>query len=200
VLISQTAARLTELPSGAKIGTSSLRRGAQVRMIRADLEVRPIRGNVETRIAKVLQGDYDATLLAAAGLVRLGLEDKISQWFALQEMLPAPGQAALAVQCRDNDERVLGLLSRLDHSPTRRAVSAERAFLSKLEAGCSAPVAAFAYTQSGQVHLSGLVLSTNGRQSIRVDDHDQDPLTLGSQLADEALQRGAETLMRDDQL
>jgi hydroxymethylbilane synthase len=118
VLIARSEARLDALPHGAVVGTSSLRRGAQVRMIRPDLEVRPIRGNVETRIAKVLQGDYQAALLAAAGLIRLGLEDKVSQWFHMDEMLPAPGQAALAVQCRAGDEEVLELLAGLNHAPT----------------------------------------------------------------------------------
>lgn len=198
VLVARSRVKLSALPAGAVIGTSSLRRGAQVRMMRPDLEVRPIRGNVETRIDKVLQGDFQATLLASAGLIRLGLEDKISQWFETDEMLPAPGQAALAVQCRSNDERILGLLASLDHSPTRLAVSAERAFLHRLEAGCSAPVAAFAQTQTGQIHLTGLVLSPDGRQSIRVDGRKQDPLILGRRLAEEALQHGAETLMRDD--
>lgn len=200
VLVARAGQKLTTLPGGAVVGTSSLRRGAQVRMFRPDLEVAPIRGNVETRISKVQQGDYQATLLAAAGLIRLDLEDKASQWFPTDEMLPAPGQAALAVQCRSDDQRTLELLSSLDHAPTRLAITAERAFLHRLEAGCSAPVAAFAHTRFGQLYLTGLVLSPDGRQSIRVNGQDQNPFSLGSRLAEVALQRGAGVLMRDDLL
>ena len=129
---------------GAVVGTSSLRRAAQLRALRPDLEIRSIRGNVDTRIGKVRAGEYDAALLAAAGIRRLGLEQEVTEWLAPETMLPAPGQGALAIQCRAGDDAMLALLAELDDPAARAETTAERAFLRALGAGCAAPVAALA--------------------------------------------------------
>ena len=133
---------LAALPEGAVVGTSSLRREAQLRALRPDLEIRSIRGNVDTRVGKVREGEFDAAVLAAAGLRRLGLESEVAEWLAPEVILPAPGQGALAVQCRAGDERVVELLAAIDDSVSRATTSAERAFLRALGGGCTAPVAA----------------------------------------------------------
>ncbi|MFO0072942.1 MAG: hydroxymethylbilane synthase, partial [Gemmatimonas sp.] len=137
-----TATRLEELPEGAKVGTSSLRRRAQLRALRPDLEVCELRGNVGTRLRKIDEGQVDAALLAAAGLRRLGLGHRIVSLLNAPDWLGAPGQGAIAVQARANDEKMLGILRQLDHAPTRLAVSAERALLASLEGGCQVPIGA----------------------------------------------------------
>ncbi|HSJ93725.1 MAG TPA: hydroxymethylbilane synthase, partial [Gaiellaceae bacterium] len=162
-LVSRDGLSLAELPPGAVVGTSSLRRAAQLRAARPDLEVRSIRGNVDTRIRKVRSGEFDAALLAAAGLHRLGLDGEASEWLAEDVMLPAPGQGALGVQCRAGDGAVLELLASIDEEGTRAATPAERAFLQALGAGCTAPVAALGQSfAGGRVRLDGLVASVDG--------------------------------------
>src|SRR5512139_2045784 len=177
VLISRQYRALTSLPQGACVGTSSLRRSAQLLATRPDLQIRPLRGNVDTRIRKALQnsngaGEYAAIVLAAAGVLRLGLGSHIVEYLSFEIMLPAPGQGALAMQCRADDEATRTLLQPIDHAPTRSAVTAERAFLAGLGGGCSAPIAAYAHSaDSGQqsaISLTGLVASTDGRHVIRV--------------------------------
>src|SRR5919108_5788245 len=142
VLVSKEGYTLATLPQNALVGTSSLRRAAQLLAARPDLKIESLRGNVDTRLRKALEGQYDAILLAGAGLTRLGLGSQVTEWLPLDVMLPAPGQGALAVQCRSTDETTLGLLSALEDESTRRAVTAERAFLSRLGGGCAVPVAA----------------------------------------------------------
>jgi hydroxymethylbilane synthase len=132
------------LPAGAVVGTSSLRRAAQILAQRPDVTTQSLRGNVDTRLRKALEGQYDAIILAGAGLTRLGLDGHITEWLSLDVMLPAPGQGALAVQCRADDQTTLSLLAALEDDSTRKAVTAERAFLSGLGGGCSVPVAAYA--------------------------------------------------------
>lgn len=215
VLISRERWTLDTLPRAARVGTCSLRRTAQLLAIRPDLTIRPVRGNVDTRIRKAMSGEYDAIVLAAAGLLRLGLAEHISEYLPFEIMLPAPGQAALAAQCRADDEATRNLLSKIDHAPTRAAVTAERAFLDSLGGRCSAPVAAYARShpqsfsvaqdtspdlrrRSGQVsnlYLTGLVASPNGRRSIRVSGEGDDPIALGQTLAQRALEQGAEELI-----
>lgn len=196
VLVAVGPHRLMDLPAGAVVGTSSLRRQAQVLARRPDLIVRPIRGNVETRIRKVQQGQFDAVLLAAAGILRLGLADHVTEWFDFDVMLPAPGQGALAVQCRPEDGDVLKLLERLDDATTRAAVIAERAFLHALGGGCSAPVGAYAHMEGQAIHLAGVVARLDGREVIRVDGTGEDPLRLGEDVAGEALSRGAQRVVQ----
>lgn len=153
-LVSHDGRPLAALPSGSVIGTSSPRRLAQLRAMRPDLEFRPIRGNVETRIAKVDSGEFDATILALAGLARLGLEQRASQVLAVSEITPAPAQGALAIECRTDDLSVRDALRAIDDAGTRRIVECERTFLRELEAGCSFPAGAYAEDAGGEVRLS----------------------------------------------
>ena len=195
VLVAKDGQTLDRLPAGAVVGTSSLRRQAQLLAVRPELVVRSIRGNVDTRIQKALHGEYDATLLAGAGVTRLGLNAHITQWLALDVMLPAPGQGALAVQCRADDEATLGLLSAIHSDEVALAVSAERAFLSSLGGGCSIPVAAYATVNGGTIHLTGLVAAVNGSRIIRVEGSGASALELGASLAEEAKSQGALALI-----
>ncbi len=191
VVIAASRTPLAALPAGAVVGTSSLRREAQLRALRPDVNVRSLRGNVDTRVKKACKGQYDAILLAGAGLVRLGLQDYISQWLPLDAMYPAPGQGALAVQCRVDDGDTRRLLIALEDTDTRRAVSAERAFSSQLDAGCSLPVGAYALVQEESIDLNGIVVSLDGKDLIRVREVGQDPEAVGATLAAQALAQGA---------
>jgi hydroxymethylbilane synthase len=156
-------ARLEALPPGARIGSDSRRRGVQVLALRPDVEMTPIRGNVDTRLRKVQAGDYDGVVLAAAGLERLGLVGEARQFFSVDEMLPAVGQAVLAVECRAGDAETLDLLARLDDPPTRAAITAERAFLRRLGAGCKLPVGAYGEASGRRLRLRGLLATDDGR-------------------------------------
>jgi hydroxymethylbilane synthase len=161
-LVSGNGQRLAELASGARIGTDSRRRTAQLLALRGDLRIESVRGNVDTRIRKTESGEYDAVVLAAAGLERLGLLGRASQVFSLDEVLPAVGQAVLACECRSQDEEALDALRRTDHAPTRVAITAERAFLQRLGAGCSLPVAAYAVQEGGRLRLRALLADEAG--------------------------------------
>jgi len=195
-LVSANAYTLSNLPEGARVGTCSLRRAAQVLALRPDLTILPLRGNVDSRVRKVLNGDYDAIILAQAGLTRLGLQAHISETFALNVMLPAPGQGALAVQCRADDFETLKLLEAIHDPLTAAAVNAERAFLSGLGGGCSLPIAAFAEKNNGSIILTGAVISVDGKQAIRLSAVDKDPFELGERLAHLVLERGAAELLK----
>lgn len=200
VLVSRRGWRLSTLPQGAGVGTSSLRRSAQLLAARPDLRLAPLRGNVDTRVRKALNGDYDAVVLAAAGVLRLGLGAHIAEYLSFDVMLPAPGQGALAVQCRAGDRATLELLRVIDDAPARAAVAAERAFLQALGGGCAAPVAAYARlaicNSQFALEMTGLVASPDGRRLIRVSGSDDDPVALGAQLAREALALGARELLQ----
>lgn len=189
-LIAARGYTLLTLPANATVGTSSLRRAAQILALRPDVKTESLRGNVDTRLRKALDGQYDAIILAGAGLTRLGLDEHVTEWLSLDVMLPAPGQGALAVQCRADDPTTLELLAALEHEATRRAVVAERAFLSGLGGGCAVPVAAYATADQG-IHLTGLVSSSDGRHSIRVQARGDDAEELGHSLAREAVSQGA---------
>lgn len=198
VLISAQSYSLAQLPKGSPVGTSSPRRSAQVLAIRPDLEIYSLRGNVETRIRKAMDGQYTAIILAAAGISRLGLDESVSEWLSFQEMLPAPGQGALAVQCRANDHSTLALLAGLEDHQARKSVTAERQLLLELGGGCTAPIAAYAEApnnQDGIIHLQGRVLTHDGRQVINVSGRGIDAVLLGSQLAQQALAHGASELL-----
>jgi hydroxymethylbilane synthase len=166
---------------------------------RPDLQILPLRGNVDTRIRTALQGEYAAIVLAAAGVRRLGFNADIAEYLSFEVMLPAPGQGALAVQCRADDEATRALLQPIDHAPTRSAVTAERAFLSGLGGGCSAPIAAYAHLavsgQQSMISLTGLVASTDGQHIIRVSGLGTDSSALGNELAQQALAQGARELL-----
>jgi hydroxymethylbilane synthase len=195
-LVSAQAWTLSDLPEGARVGTCSLRRAAQLLARRPDLIILPVRGNVDTRVRKVLQGEYNAIVLAQAGLTRLQLQAHISEVFPLDIMLPAPGQGALAVQCRAEDRETIALLSAIHDPQAAAGVSAERAFLSGLGGGCSLPVAAFAEKNDGTIILTGAVISSDGKQAIRLSAVDNEPHRLGERLADLVLERGGGELLK----
>ncbi len=194
-LVARDGGSLADLASAAVVGTSSLRRSAQLRVLRPDVEVRSIRGNVDTRVRKVADGEFDAAVLAAAGVRRLGLEHAVTEWLAVEAMLPAPGQGALAIQCRADDASMRSLLASLDDPQARAETTAERAFLAVLGAGCAAPVAALAVTTTTpRVRLQGLVASVDGRDVVRVSGEGE-PQVIGAQLAQEALGSGADRIL-----
>ncbi|HLW47655.1 MAG TPA: hydroxymethylbilane synthase [bacterium] len=163
VLVSRNNLTLADLPPGARVATSSLRRAAQLRARRPDLAIVSIRGNVDTRLAKLDRGDADALCIAAAGLVRMGWEARVSEWLEPDVVLPAPGQGALAVEARRDDAEVRELLREVDDAETREAVTAERAFVGRLGTGCAAPAAALATVDRGRITLEGLLASEDGR-------------------------------------
>ena len=195
VLISRAGASLAALPPGAVVGSSSTRRQAQVLSLRPDLVVRPIRGNVETRIRKVESGEYDATLLAGAGVLRLGLEGKISEWLEISSILPAPGQGAIAVQCRAGDSATRAVLAEIDESSLHAETDAERGFLRALGGGCSAPVGAFAQARDGRLRLRGRISSLDGTRTVDVESEGEDRERLVAELAARALCEGAAELI-----
>ena len=196
-VVSREGRALDELVEGAVVGTSSLRRQAQLRAGWPHLETRSIRGNVDTRVGKVQNGEFDGVLLAGAGIRRLGLEDAVSEWLEPTTMLPAPGQGALAVQCRVGDEAILALLAAIDDSRARAETTAERAFLGTLAAGCTAPVGAFAeIVRADSVRMHALVASPDGRDVVHVSGVGE-PVELGARLADEARARGADRILEE---
>ncbi len=197
VLVVSEPLTLDTLPSGASVGTSSPRRAAQLRHYRRDLVIRPIRGNVDTRLAKMESGEVDAVVLAEAGLDRLGIRPRTAARIALEVMLPAPGQGALAVQCRAEDQAMLQLLAPLDCARTRRATMAERSFLSGLGGGCAAPIAALATASDvdGSIELDAAVYDAGGEAVIRVHGQGKEAAELGARLAREALGRGAKEVL-----
>jgi hydroxymethylbilane synthase len=198
VLVSRESFSLKNLPMGASVGTSSRRRAAQLLHLRPDLHLLDIRGNVDTRIRKALDGtgDYDAILLAYAGLERLGKLDVITQRLSFDNMLPAPGQGALAIQCRDEAES-LDLLAPIQHAETAVCVNAERAFLAGLGGGCSLPIAAYAEIADGGLLLRGRVNSPDGKQQIDVkaEGSISQAQAIGALLAQKALTEGAAALL-----
>lgn len=191
VLISRQGWTLESLPTGAVVGTGSLRRQAQLLSYRSDLAIRSIRGNVDTRVRKALAGEYDAVVLAAAGVVRLGLESHVSQWLPLEVMLPAPGQGALAVQCRGDDADSLRFLAALDDADLRLCVTVERDFLRYLGGGCATPVAAYARRQGGVLVLDTVVAAADGSRNVRLVSHDANGRRLAHDVAIRALAAGA---------
>lgn len=195
VLIFPGGQGMDDLPHGAVVGTSSNRRAAQLLAHRPDLSLKSIRGNVDTRLRKVSTGEYDAILLAAAGVNRLGLQEQISQYLPYEIMLPAPGQGALGVQCRTGDEDTLKILRVLEHPPTRQAVTAERAFLAALGGGCALPVGALARVQEDEIQLRGVIASPDGAGIQRLSATHTDPVQLGYTLAQQALAQGAGALL-----
>jgi hydroxymethylbilane synthase len=197
-LVARDGAKFADLSAGARVGTGSSRRAAQLMLLRPDVSCLPIRGNADTRAAKVRDGEFDAVVLAYAGLVRLGRTDLVTEIFELDDILPAPGQGALAVECRAEDAELAALLATIDHAATRAAVTAERSLLAALEAGCSAPVGA--YAASGQaaqdrLHLQGVVLGGTGTVRERGEADAADAARLGRELAARMLALGAADLM-----
>lgn len=199
-LISAEGRTLMELPAGSRIGTGSPRRQAQILALRPDLEVVGIRGNVDTRLRKVGRGSYDAVVLAAAGLVRLGRQDAITEWLAPEMMLPAAGQGALAVEVRAGDEPTRAIAARANHQSSWAAALAERGFMAHLGAGCHVPAAAYALMDGGELWLRGLVASRDGRRVIRAERPGglHEAQSLGGLVADDLLERGGGELLGRD--
>jgi hydroxymethylbilane synthase len=194
VLCARDRLTLHRLPAGARIGTSSPRRVAQLLALRPDLEIVPLRGNVPTRLSRIDTGEVDAAVLAGAGVERLGLAHRISQEFSIEQFLPAPGQGALAIQVRADDSRVQQEVRLLDHIPTRRAVKAERTLLHALQGGCSVPVGAFCIQEERSLILVGGVFDASGR-GLRHRASGDDPAVLGTEMAAWLLARGADELL-----
>jgi hydroxymethylbilane synthase len=199
VLVSHKAERIETLPPNARVGTGSLRRKAQLLHLRPDLIVEDIRGNVETRLRKLEEGQFDAIVLAEAGLKRLGLAQDIAHIIPRQDMLPAVGQGALAIETRADDKQTQALLSPLDHRNSHWAILAERALLAELRAGCLAPVGAFAWAKSVRLRLEAVVLSSDGKRRIMAEGTIQDDLgeTLGKTVAESLLEQGAADLIAE---
>jgi hydroxymethylbilane synthase len=183
-LVTRTGGRLESLPAGARIGTGSERRAVMLRAMRGDVVTAEIRGNVDTRIRKVEQGEYDATVLAMAGLSRLGLSAKVAQVFEPEEMLPAVGQAALAIETRADDDEAIDAARAIEHAETRAAVDAERAFLERLGAGCRLPVGAWATVSNGQLWLRAMVAHDGEIRRAQVRGAAADAVALGVSAAD----------------
>jgi len=198
-LISPTAANIAALPAGACVGTSSLRRRAQLLHRRPDLVVEDLRGNVDTRLRKLRDGRYDAIVLAAAGLIRLGLAGEITTRIPVAEMVPAVGQGALALECRADDTAIRDLLAAVHHPPTDVAVTAERAFLAVLEGGCQVPMAAHATLDGGRIRLIGLIATLDGRRVLRHEaESSADPAAaarLGQAAAGHLLDEGGREIL-----
>jgi hydroxymethylbilane synthase len=196
-LLSRNGLSLAELPSGAVVGTSSLRRQAQILAYRPDLKVKPVRGNLDTRIAKMEEGQFDAILLAQAGLARMGWQDKVTETLSKDILLPAVGQGALAIQCREDDHELLALLLEIHHVETARAVQAERAFLRAFEGGCHLPLAAHAEVLGDEVCLTGLVAHPDGTRVIKGIKQGSDEKAVGRELAAELKEQGAGELLSE---
>jgi len=198
-LASRDGLALDDLPTGAVVGTGSARRRAQLLAYRSDLVIQDVRGNVDTRLRKLKNGDYDALILAAAALIRLHRTSAISQYLPPALSLPAVGQGALAIEVRESDGEMRGLVQPLNHLPTERAVSAERAFLSALGGGCAVPVAAHAAVSDERLNLQGMVADLNGGKVIResLSGSAAQAEDIGRRLADRILSQGAAQILRE---
>ena len=191
------APTLSDLSQGARVGTGSLRRKAQLRAFRPDLEMVDIRGNLDTRLRKLEEGQVDGIVLAAAGFLRLGWTERISQYLPPEVCLPAVGQGALALEAREGDPENGAWAAGLDHPETRRAVEAERALLRRLEGGCQVPIGALAEVANGEICLKGVIASLDGRSLVRGEQRGADPEKVGMGLAEDLLERGGEGLLEE---
>src|SRR5487761_418253 len=197
VLISRHAQTLADLPSGARIATSSLRRTSQLRGLRSDIQAAPMRGNVETRLKKLDRGDCDALVMAAAGMHRLGFNARITEYFAPERLCPTAGQGALAVEVRRGDRRIEEAAHALDDAYTRLAVTAERSALRHLGGGCQTPIAAFARIEGGRLEMLGVVASPDGSRVVRAraSGPTENAESTGEQLAEKLLKEGAQAIL-----
>jgi hydroxymethylbilane synthase len=197
VFIASNSQSLENLPPGARVATSSLRRQTQLRALRNDLVYVAMRGNLDTRLRKLERGECDALVLAAAGVHRLGLSDHITSYFSFDQMCPAVGQGALGIETRSDDARSKEAVSRLDNAATHHAVRAERAVLRRLGGGCQVPIAAHAVVEDGNLHLRGLVASLDGAQLIhaRTQGPALEAEQLGGKVAEDLLQQGARAIL-----
>ena len=196
--VSNTIKSLADLPQGAVVGTSSLRRQCQIKAMRPDLDIRDLRGNVNTRLKKLDNGEYDAIILAAAGLIRLEMPERIREYIAPEVMLPANGQGAVGIECRSDDDNIKALLAPLGCEETRIRVVAERAMNRALEGGCQVPIGSYAVLEKNEIFLRGLVGAIDGSEILtsEVRGNLTDAAQLGQQLADELLAKGADKILR----
>ncbi len=196
--VSNTYSKLEDLPQGAIVGTSSLRRQCQLRELRPDLLIKDLRGNVNTRLKKLDEGQYAAIILASAGLKRLEFNSRITAYLEPEQSLPAIGQGAIGIECRENDKAVLDLIQPLQHENTRICVSAERAMNHRLEGGCQVPIGGYAQINNDILTLRGLVGQPDGSEMIRGEETGKlsDAEQLGTKLADDLLSRGAKEILR----
>ena len=192
---SRQYSKIEDLPHGARVGTSSLRRQAQLKAIRPDLDIHPLRGNVDTRLRKLEQGEYDAIILASAGLKRLGKTQLIKQIIAAEIMCPAAGQGALGIEIREGDVKTRELLAFLNDANARAATTCERALLNSLGGGCQVPIGAFAEMKNGKLHLESIVADPDGSKVLRDSRDGEDPEKLGNEAGAELLKRGGDQIL-----
>jgi hydroxymethylbilane synthase len=185
------------LPEGARVGTSSMRRHAQLKALRPDLEIHPLRGNVDTRLRKLEAGEYDAVILAAAGLLRLGITDLIRQIIPADVMCPAAGQGALGIEIRDGDTMTAHHLKFLDDDAARATTTCERALLTKLGGGCQVPIGALAEMHDGLLHLEAIVARPDGTKILRESGEGEDPIRLGEAVGETLLEHGADEILEE---
>ena len=196
--VSHSYRTFAELPQGAVVGTSSLRRQCQLKALRPDLDIRSLRGNVGTRLSKLDNGDYDAIILASAGLIRLGLADRIASFIDVEQSLPAAGQGAVGIECRTDDVQVQALLAPLADAETTYCVRAERAMNNHLQGGCQVPIGGYAVLQQGQLYLRALVGDIDGSRIIRAEGKSavENAEVLGVQIAEQLLAQGADKILQ----
>src|SRR5581483_1723954 len=197
VLLSRDHRGLNQLPQGARVGTSSLRRQAQLKALRPDLQIHPLRGNVDTRLRKLSEGAYDAIILAAAGLNRLGKTELVKQVIPAEIMCPAAGQGALGIEIRAGDEATRDYLAFLDDADARATTTCERALLNKLGGGCQVPIGASAKVKDGRVYLEAVVAYPDGRKVLRESRNGDDPIELGEAVGDTLLRRGGNAILEE---
>jgi len=199
VLISLEGMGLVALPTGAKVGTSSLRRQSQLRALRGDLEVVPMRGNLDTRLRKLGAGEFDAVVVAAAGIHRLGFRERVTAYFAVDEMCPAVGQGALAIEVRKGDRRVERVVQPLDHWMTHQAVRAERTALRELGGGCQVPIAIHAQCEDDRLRVLGVVAAIDGSRIVRASKSGPagEPERLGAEVARSLVEQGARAILEN---
>jgi hydroxymethylbilane synthase len=197
VFCSRKFSSIDDLPRGARVGTSSLRRQAQLKAFRPDLDIYPLRGNVDTRLRKLEAGEYDAVILAAAGLTRLGKTELIKQVISPEVMCPAAGQGALGIEIRTRDLQTKQHLTFLDDSAARATTTCERALLNKLGGGCQVPIGAFAEMAKGKLHLDAIVARPDGSKLLRESQEGSDPTRLGEAVGETLLQRGGDAILEE---
>ncbi len=195
VFLSVNYAHFSDLPQQATVGTCSVRRRAQLLALRPDLTILDLRGNVDTRLKKLLQGDYDAIILASAGLARLDLAEHIKGYFSFEQMLPSVAQGALGIECRRKDTQLIALLQSLNHFNTAQCVQAERAFTAHLQGDCHSPVGVHAQMSNQEIYLQGVVASRDGKKILRGEMRGTHPQELGVNLGEELLRQGAKKIL-----
>lgn len=198
-LLSRNKVKFQDLPKGANVGTSSLRRQAQLMNVRPDFVIHQLRGNVDTRLRKLKEGQYDAIILAAAGVKRLGLAENVTEYIDPQISLPAIGQGALGIECRVDDRELNDMISFFNHNDSRVCVTGERALLRRLEGGCQVPIACYGQMKNGNLHLTGLVGSVDGKRIVKdvIEGPADKAEKMGVALAEKLLSQGADVILRE---